>query len=478
MLNWLSQEPTSGLDSSTAHSLMQTLKDYAVKEKKTIVATIHQPSSQMFYMFDKLLLLCCGRLAYFGGVTSVVPFFNSVGLEISAHYNPADFIMEKIKNKSHQENIINAAKALQISPDHCPDETEEALLHHSSYSHDHNRCSPAFTSVELLDNESNMKSMDIHVVIDDEKAMQRVYDKVANDDDSGRSSWSETDRCSTSNFSFNCSYTDEICINSHLHSSDQKWPTSFWTQLKVLTKRNFLEARNRMLSKLNWIQTIALAILAGLMWFQVARNEDTLNDIRGWMFFSKCPCLFLSNDSVLMTYRWSYNSYNLLDAVCTVRSSHIVSIWERSDKQRAVFGCISTIVILFGQNDWRTSVNDNSSVSILRHILPNAGLFQHIHIPFIMAFPHSLDHLCSECRPLYWRRMWWLGSVGHSLGVVLVVDHAFRGLLLGHNASLAVVVALLFHGLLCLPQHAKRRVLQRPTNRVSDDKVNKKLTIN
>lgn len=89
-----------------------------------------------------------------------------------------------------------------------------------------------------------------------------------------------------------------LWIETHSHSSSTSsdsqdneflfaYPTGFCTQFKVLSQRNFKDARPRMLSKLNWLHTIVLGLMAGLLWYQLPRTETSLHDIQGWMFFSQ-----------------------------------------------------------------------------------------------------------------------------------------------------------------------------------------------
>lgn len=49
-------EPTSGVDSYMAVSVVQTLKNMASKGK-TVLCTIHQPSSEVFEKFHKSVLI-------------------------------------------------------------------------------------------------------------------------------------------------------------------------------------------------------------------------------------------------------------------------------------------------------------------------------------------------------------------------------------------------------------------------------------
>jgi ATP-binding cassette, subfamily G (WHITE), member 2, PDR len=59
-------EPTSGLDSDTAWSICTTLRRLA-DDGQSILCTIHQPSSELFQMFDQLLFLSSeGQQIYFG----------------------------------------------------------------------------------------------------------------------------------------------------------------------------------------------------------------------------------------------------------------------------------------------------------------------------------------------------------------------------------------------------------------------------
>ena len=57
-------EPTSGLDSFKALGLVKMLHNLAHKKGKTIISTIHSPSSEAFTYFDNLILLADGHAVF------------------------------------------------------------------------------------------------------------------------------------------------------------------------------------------------------------------------------------------------------------------------------------------------------------------------------------------------------------------------------------------------------------------------------
>lgn len=61
-----------------------------------VVASIHQPSTSTFNLFDKLLLLSNGHPHYFGRVDKVAGYYAELGHAIPNHTNPAEFLLELV----------------------------------------------------------------------------------------------------------------------------------------------------------------------------------------------------------------------------------------------------------------------------------------------------------------------------------------------------------------------------------------------
>jgi len=66
-----------------------------------------------------------------------------------------------------------------------------------------------------------------------------------------------------------------------LSATEQKWPTSFWTQYRMLTWRTFKQSRGHVMNKYDLVQCIFMAILAGIVFFQIDLSFRTLRDEMG-----------------------------------------------------------------------------------------------------------------------------------------------------------------------------------------------------
>ncbi|XP_047741220.1 ABC transporter G family member 9-like [Hyalella azteca] len=87
-----------------------------------------------------------------------------------------------------------------------------------------------------------------------------------------------------------------------LYAADARWPASYWTQCRVLTARCFTVSRPIITSRVNWVQTLGFALLAGVLWYQAPRTEEGITDLQGWMFFSASYWMMHSHFQALSTF--------------------------------------------------------------------------------------------------------------------------------------------------------------------------------
>lgn len=224
----LLDEPTSGLDTSTALNLLKVLKGMA-DAGYTVVSSIHQPSSQMFELFDKLMILVDGQTIYFGPASGAVAYFSSLGLNCAQFYNPADFMMglilqEELRKGRGIKNQLIAAWS----------ERAENALNDRFQFEDGNEV----RYLRKVDRKSGNVKLEMTAPIESEKEKKK-----------------------------------------------SSYPIPWFKQFSILWQRSFRQTRGVYFSKLPFIQIIAIAVIAGIFWLQVPKRESRIGDEMGALFF-------------------------------------------------------------------------------------------------------------------------------------------------------------------------------------------------
>jgi ABC-type multidrug transport system ATPase subunit len=121
-------EPTSGLDGYTADMIVDLLRKEANKGR-TVIATIHQPSYNMYRNFQRLILLFEGKIVYQAPAKKSRRYFADIGYATPKLINPLDYYMGilHIVSRSHKTeeeikrlNHITSAYEESKSTYYCP----------------------------------------------------------------------------------------------------------------------------------------------------------------------------------------------------------------------------------------------------------------------------------------------------------------------------------------------------------------------
>ncbi|GKU91091.1 hypothetical protein SLEP1_g5010 [Rubroshorea leprosula] len=228
-------EPTSGLDSTTALRTVQMLQDIA-EAGKTVVTTIHQPSSRLFHKFDKLILLGKGSLLYFGKASEAMVYFSSIGCSPMITMNPAEFLLDLANGNLNDISV--------------PSELEDKVQTENSQSETRNeKPTPAVVHEYLVE------AYETKVA---EKEKKKLMTPLPLDEG----------------------------LKMKVSSPKRQWGATWWEQYCILFTRGIKERKHDYFSWLRVTQVLATAIVLGLLWWQSdGKTPKGLQDQAGLLFF-------------------------------------------------------------------------------------------------------------------------------------------------------------------------------------------------
>ena len=259
----LLDEPTSGLDATTALKLVHTLKVLAMGGR-SIITTIHQPSSRMYHELDKLLLLAEGHAIYHGDAHMAAQYFESVGYKVPFGVNVADFMLDLASG-----DIASDARG----PTYFADEWSKFLEAPNSDAKEKERRRRKGYAESAA------------------KRAARLQELVA---DSSQDS-SQGTRAGTDADVESGAQEDEIHVREGAN-----WRTQF----SILIQRFVKVRRFDALSIQRFLQIFVVGILTGLFWWQRGRKTSStgISDTGGLLFFEMLFMSFATLFAALFTF--------------------------------------------------------------------------------------------------------------------------------------------------------------------------------
>ena len=104
-------EVTSGLDSYTAHRLIETLRAVAQTHQRIFITSLHQPSQAIFSMLDRILLLARGSVVFSGRTRDLPAALSRATLPAPDGTPTADWLLVIVNEREKVDRLVGSAVA-------------------------------------------------------------------------------------------------------------------------------------------------------------------------------------------------------------------------------------------------------------------------------------------------------------------------------------------------------------------------------
>ncbi|BDA50622.1 Broad substrate specificity ATP-binding cassette transporter [Coccomyxa sp. Obi] len=335
-------EPTTGLDSESAESLVGVLARMASSRGKTVLCTIHQPSSDVCAMFDDLLLLAKGRLLYCGPWASADEYFWAAGFRRLPYKSVAEHLLCLCKSSDsavplladlqlQRWEVITASKEVKLGRKSDRRHREHAVLAQSKMS----SIAQVKLGRKLTGASSNFEGVEggKWPVVDIEAPSPPSVLRADDSSDVWSLDSPQTDNASCTS---SAGMLDTARGFTHAQSKDVAWEkqgASTISQVAILSKR-FVRTwiRSPVSMAMQAAQYLLAALLIGAMYSKLPNgvNAGVYNRVAS-LCISKaaCPCLSVPSGRVcpaLWLRYANWRSWIGRDGVVTVAGNNALNI--------------------------------------------------------------------------------------------------------------------------------------------------------